>query len=272
MPVPRPDESRDEFISRCIPVVLDDGTAESQDQAVAICNSLWSESRNKDPFSAPDEILHSAPSKCYIRKTKDGYVLEVLGAPYGGHLDGKDADGEYFSANTNFFMDIGDERPVLYYHGRDPQGHMEKNVEVIGRARATRRDAQGLWFEVMLDKTKKYAERIWRAAMDGLARASSGAINYLVRRSETGELLQWPIGELTLIDKQGYRQPANELAVVNLKALFSDAGLDFPEGLLKSDELKGKSVEPKGIVRQIKTIPKGDPKWTTKSSPILKKN
>lgn len=41
MPTPREGESRDDFVSRCIPIVLDDGTAESNDQAVAICNSMY---------------------------------------------------------------------------------------------------------------------------------------------------------------------------------------------------------------------------------------
>ena len=33
MPDPREGESRKEFVSRCIPIVLKDGTAEDQDQA-----------------------------------------------------------------------------------------------------------------------------------------------------------------------------------------------------------------------------------------------
>lgn len=41
MPEPREGESRDDFMSRCVPAVLDDGAAESQDQAVAICASIW---------------------------------------------------------------------------------------------------------------------------------------------------------------------------------------------------------------------------------------
>jgi len=43
MPTPGKDESHDDFVSRCIPIVLDDGTAEGQDQAVAVCNSMWEE-------------------------------------------------------------------------------------------------------------------------------------------------------------------------------------------------------------------------------------
>ena len=48
MPKPRPNESRDEFMERCIPQVIEDGTAESQEQAVAICSSLWEEHRGED--------------------------------------------------------------------------------------------------------------------------------------------------------------------------------------------------------------------------------
>ena len=46
MPEPKEGESKSDFVSRCIPIVLDDGTAEDQDQAVAVCNSMW-EDRGK---------------------------------------------------------------------------------------------------------------------------------------------------------------------------------------------------------------------------------
>lgn len=36
-------------MSRCIPIVLDDGTAESNDQAVAVCNTMW-----EDAMSEPE--------------------------------------------------------------------------------------------------------------------------------------------------------------------------------------------------------------------------
>lgn len=45
MPTPQEDESREDFVSRCIPIVLEEGTASSNDQAVAICNSLYEESK-----------------------------------------------------------------------------------------------------------------------------------------------------------------------------------------------------------------------------------
>lgn len=179
----------------------------------------------------------------HVKKTDDGWVLEVLGAPYGGQNAGRDADGEYFSPRTDFMLREGDERPVLYYHGADETGHPTKRPEVIGRARVARRDHQGLWFEVVLDQAKGLAKRIYDAALNGLARASSGALNYLVRRAEDGELLTWPIGELTLIDRTDMRRPSNELAVAYLKAAFTEADIEYPEAFAKSEELEATARE-----------------------------
>jgi len=39
MPEPRKDETKENFISRCIPYVVKEGR--KQDQAAAICYSIW---------------------------------------------------------------------------------------------------------------------------------------------------------------------------------------------------------------------------------------
>ena len=43
MPTPQPNESRDEFIERCIPMVIEEGTANDEEQAYAVCESYWEE-------------------------------------------------------------------------------------------------------------------------------------------------------------------------------------------------------------------------------------
>lgn len=45
MPAPQQDESKDAFIERCIPMVLEEGTADSDEQAVAVCNSMWDDAK-----------------------------------------------------------------------------------------------------------------------------------------------------------------------------------------------------------------------------------
>jgi len=41
MPKPLLGESRDDYISRCIPIVIHEGTAKDPSQAAAICHSMW---------------------------------------------------------------------------------------------------------------------------------------------------------------------------------------------------------------------------------------
>jgi hypothetical protein len=47
MPKPFPGQSQDDFIANCIPQVLQDGTAENQQQAIAICFSMWEEAKKE---------------------------------------------------------------------------------------------------------------------------------------------------------------------------------------------------------------------------------
>jgi len=47
MPKPKLNESRDDYVARCIPIVLDEGTAKDQEQAVAVCSSMWQEAKKE---------------------------------------------------------------------------------------------------------------------------------------------------------------------------------------------------------------------------------
>lgn len=48
MPTPDLDnEDRGEWIKRCVPVVIRDGTTDRPDQAVAICSSMWDQALKK---------------------------------------------------------------------------------------------------------------------------------------------------------------------------------------------------------------------------------
>jgi hypothetical protein len=41
MPTPQENETEENFIQRCIPIVLNDGTAETPEQAYAVCESMY---------------------------------------------------------------------------------------------------------------------------------------------------------------------------------------------------------------------------------------
>jgi len=51
MPKPRPNETKDDYISRCVGVLINEG--KQQNQAVAICNSMY----EQDKMSAYEKEL-----------------------------------------------------------------------------------------------------------------------------------------------------------------------------------------------------------------------
>jgi len=148
----------------------------------------------------------------------------VLGVPYGGQYEGRDSDGQYFSAKTDIWTDESKEIPVTYYHGFGPDDPREwqDNPAVIGVAKFDHEDERGRWFTVKLDTAELLGKRIATAKAD-IVRASSGAVGHLVRASEDGEILVWPLGELALFDVNEWRKPANELAVFTAKAIITEA-------------------------------------------------
>lgn len=48
IPTPNKGESQKDFISRCIPIVINEGTTDDQSQAAAICYSIWRRSKQKE--------------------------------------------------------------------------------------------------------------------------------------------------------------------------------------------------------------------------------
>lgn len=64
MPKPGKNESQKDFVSRCIPIVLDEGTAKDQKQAAAICYSLWREAKKETDM---DEIKEATGVWAWVK-------------------------------------------------------------------------------------------------------------------------------------------------------------------------------------------------------------
>jgi HK97 family phage major capsid protein len=154
----------------------------------------------------------------------DTWELDVLAVPYGGPYAGRDAHGEYFTPETKLWLERIPKRPVLYYHGL-AEGD---TPEVIGEEIGWERREDGVWFRVLLDRSKALARRIWEAAQQGAARASSGAIGHLCRIAPDGRIMEWAMAELSLIDGREHH-PANPyaIALARAKAHFRAAGLQL---------------------------------------------
>lgn len=174
-------------------------------------------------------------------KALDDWTLEVLGIPYGGPNNGKDAHGEFFDADTNLHEDKFGLPPVVYYHGLSDGGIPDGAPEYIGRAVSSDRRHDGMWYQVILDKTNEFARRVWEAAKEGLARASSGSIQHLIRVGDEGHIDEWPVGELSVFDTGNGKQPANGYAVALpvMKSVYKQAGISLPEELENAPKAPG---------------------------------
>lgn len=169
------------------------------------------------------------------------WILDVNGVPFGGPYNGKDSDGEYFDAYTATLLEDDGRKPlIVHYHGYDESGNPTDEPVFVGKELSREKRADGWWFRVALDKTNDKARQLWQAAKEGMLRASSGAIQHLVRpltpearQAQNGYMSMWPVAEISLMDISKGNYPANPYAVAMpvLQKRFkaADLTLTIPE-------------------------------------------
>jgi len=124
---------------------------------------------------------------------EDEHTIRVGG--YGVVFGGMDLEGEHFTKNTNFMLDLVPTKLVLYDHTMQPEVQ-----DVLGAVKQTdlRVDDLGIWIEAQLDRSKKYVDAVMDLVKQGVIGLSSGAVSHLVRTDKSGAILQWPIVEFSL--------------------------------------------------------------------------
>lgn len=132
-----------------------------------------------------DIIIHfGAAVKAMGEGRVGGYVVR-----YGGPEDA-DADGEWFTPETDFDTEFPARVSVLYNHGLDP---------AVGRRRlaygSIKQDETGLWVEAQLDLADRYQAAMYRLAAAGKLGWSSGAVAHRTeppREAPGGAIKSWP--------------------------------------------------------------------------------
>lgn len=148
MPEPGKNEKEEDFISRCVPIVIEEGTAKDNDQAVAICYSLWREHKKKKESSMYikfDEMERRCLPKAELRLSDDAKSPKITG----------------YAAVFNSWADIGgwfreSIRPGAFaktIRENDIRALMNHNENyVLGRNKAgtltLREDSKGLAVEI----------------------------------------------------------------------------------------------------------------------------
>lgn len=213
MPEPSEGESKEDFVKRCIPAVLDDGSAENNDQAVAMCYSMWEQSKKKS----------------YQVKVIDIDDDHARVGGYGVIFGGVDLEGETFTSETDFMPDLVPVKLVLYDHG------LQKTVRhTLGKAKE-KIDEVGIWVEAQLDRHKDYINEILQLIDEGILGWSSGSVGHLVER-DGKTIKRWPIVEYSLTPTPAEPRTIGverikQLAEANpdLKALIPEGAGDVPD-------------------------------------------
>lgn len=132
-----------------------------------------------------------------------GGAVKALGnGKVGGYLvlfsgpEDPDVQRDYFTKSTNFFIENGDKRPILYRHGMHP---MVKS-QMLGKATLTI-DDEGVFLEGEIEDRFKYKKAIMAMVERGDLGWSSGSMSHLVSKTPNGksfEVIDWPIGEASL--------------------------------------------------------------------------
>jgi hypothetical protein len=169
-----------------------------------------------------------------------GEVKALGGGKIGGYLvlftpDSPDLQGDFFTKSTDFFIDSGDQRPILYRHGRHP---VIKSRQ-LGKAQLTIDDV-GVFIEGELKLRDKYEKAIYQLAEKGKLGWSSGSMGHLVTRNPIGksfEILSWPIGEASLTPNP----VEGRTSAIPLKSLVEE-DLDFDQ-VIKSFDEENRQVE-----------------------------
>jgi hypothetical protein len=162
MPKPKPNETEEHFISRCIPQIIDEG--KPADQAAAICHSIW-ENKSKELYMADNVIRKVFESSV---KSFDDNELTI---EHFISTEQIDRTGDLMRADG---MVLPGRPVVLKQHGKDPQTGYEPIAKPLSIKVATNdKGVKGI-----LVKTKYYdgstlippdntGRRLYEKARDG---------------------------------------------------------------------------------------------------------
>jgi phage head maturation protease len=130
--------------------------------------------------------------------------------------DDPDLQKEFFSPRTDVDLYEGQRVRTYFRHGVDP---------VAGRTKLTqatfKRQAKGIWFEGRLDVSNPLHKRIDNLVQRGKLGFSTGSMGHLTHKEQRGqaqEILEWPVGELSLTPTPC--EPRTR--AVTLKSLFDE--------------------------------------------------
>ena len=173
-----------------------------------------------------------------IRITATAQPIRAIGDDrYGcyavmfGDEENRDLYKQFFTKSTDFCLDWYEQVPWLYHHGLHPSmGSMK-----IGAWDSFKVDDIGVFVEGERLKHHKYEEAVGILLDEGILFPSSGAAAHLVEADDNGQMLRWPIVEVSsTVSPAEYRMgPISAVATEALKSMYGGKQMAELNGLQK---------------------------------------
>ena len=167
--------------------------------------------------------------------TDDAVILAGHGVIFGG----RDLEGDFFTPETDFMLDLVPRKLITFNHTQDISKSLPPQMRDVARGMPVIKDAigflenenidydkVGLWIEATINTSKEYMQYVTEMLERGLLGWSSSTAGAFMDVDPTGKVLRWPIIEFGLTPIPA--EPRT-LGVSQIKALFNDAGLEVPE-------------------------------------------
>lgn len=178
-----------------------------------------------------DKIFASPVSGYHVKaitETDSEIIIPVVGIPFGSPTD-KDLHNEYFDKST----DVGVLNEVMvyfnhnqFYPANDSPDELEKAAllarafkgEILGIAKKAETTEEGVIYNIVLDKRKRYAKALRQMVEDNLLDVSSGSKYRELDPNNEGRISKWHTVEISLTPS-----PANPNAVPLTKSILEKA-------------------------------------------------
>lgn len=255
MPTPHPGkETRQEWLDRCIPAVLNDGSANDVDQAVAMCSQMWRDAQKKEttmahrewirtvcapPWSFPVEDVNSLISKIDGKGSKNMETRKLYSI-----LDIKQVDDDLRMlrgmATTPSPDRMGDivEPLGVKFKNPIPLLWQHDTKQPVGSAKLGRPTEDGISFEARIPKVsepgnlKDRLDEVWQSIKAGLVRGVSIGFKSLEMSflKEGGiHFLETEVLELSLVTIPANAQATiDEIKAYDVKQMDMDGMMPEP--------------------------------------------
>ncbi len=199
----------------------------------------------EEAAAAQRRALYASEDKSAYKATlTKGGNVGGYGVVYTGPR-AKDLQGDYFTPETNLWLEQYPVVPLLYQHGQD----RTLGKRVIGQAHPVR-DDKGVWYEAQLQQRDEYETLILELVKTGALGYSTGSLPHLVERAPDGKLLSWPVAEITLTPTpaagpyltsvSAIRSVYKSAGIVNLNLEQSQTGgTQMEEHVMTAESVKG---------------------------------